>query len=319
VLAPIIAEKTLAAIEEALHRDQGARFRSLLGKNVALAEDAYRGVDEGFRTHLGASLIGRDCPRELWYSFRWYTRTRHTGRMVRLFNRGHLEEARFVSLLQMIGCETWQHDDNGKQFRMGGHNGHFGGSLDGVVRGIPDMPTVAALNEFKTHGDKSFKKLVDEGCRGAKFEHFVQQQMYMGAFALPVSLYLAVNKNDDDLYAELIHFDPEVHRYHFERAGRIVSAMEPPARVNPSPGWWRCKFCDHIKVCHYKGNPNRSCRSCLWSRPVEDGKWFCENKERQTSMLFPADKCSVSWDEEQDYFLSKERQLAACQLWSPIP
>jgi hypothetical protein len=26
---------------------------------------------DGFREHLGASLIGKDCERALWYDFRW--------------------------------------------------------------------------------------------------------------------------------------------------------------------------------------------------------------------------------------------------------
>jgi hypothetical protein len=44
-------------------------------------------ADNGYRAHLGASLIGTECERAIWYSFRWATRARHTGRLLRL-NRG---------------------------------------------------------------------------------------------------------------------------------------------------------------------------------------------------------------------------------------
>ena len=28
---------------------------------------------DGFRDHLGASIIGKSCARALWYDFRWVT------------------------------------------------------------------------------------------------------------------------------------------------------------------------------------------------------------------------------------------------------
>ena len=33
---------------------------------------------DGFRDHLGASLIGKSCARALWNDFRWATPARHT-------------------------------------------------------------------------------------------------------------------------------------------------------------------------------------------------------------------------------------------------
>ena len=32
-------------------------------------------ASDGFRSHLGASLIGKECERALWYDFRWVTRS----------------------------------------------------------------------------------------------------------------------------------------------------------------------------------------------------------------------------------------------------
>jgi hypothetical protein len=47
---------------------------------------------QGFRLHLGASLIGKPCERSLWYDFRWTTVAQHPGRLLRLFETGQLEE-----------------------------------------------------------------------------------------------------------------------------------------------------------------------------------------------------------------------------------
>ena len=273
----ILATKTLAAINDALILDQGAKFRGLLKDLMPLAGDAYATKNEEFRTHLGASLIGRNCDRELWYSFRWATSKQFDGRMLRLFNRGHLEEPRMVALLKMIGCEVWQHTADGKQFRINGHRDHFGGSLDAVVKGVPDLPEgEACLAEFKTHGEKSFTKLIEAGVATAKWEHFVQQQMYMAHYDLNWSLYMAVSKNTDELHAELIQYDPIIYAKYVKRSVTTIDSVTPPKRINESPSWYGCKFCDHKAVCHrIEIPPARNCRTCLHSRVEDAGEWFC--------------------------------------------
>lgn len=58
------------------------------------------------RSHLGASLIGHECRRKLWFTFRWCLKPKFSPRMKRLFNRGHLEEHRMVEYLRGMGCEV---------------------------------------------------------------------------------------------------------------------------------------------------------------------------------------------------------------------
>ena len=49
--------------------------------------------DDGpHRGRLGASIIGRPCARQLWYSFRNLFDRTFSGRILRLFETGHLEE-----------------------------------------------------------------------------------------------------------------------------------------------------------------------------------------------------------------------------------
>ena len=50
-----------------------------------------RGKSELSRTYLGASIIGKECKRALWYDFRWATRESFDGRMYRLFQTGFAE------------------------------------------------------------------------------------------------------------------------------------------------------------------------------------------------------------------------------------
>lgn len=271
-----LAHKTLAAFEEAVARDQGAAYRTWLGKIIPHIGDAYRGEDEGFRSHMGASLIGGECGRAVWYGFRWATKPKFSGRVLRLFNRGHLEEARFIALLLTAGVQVYQQDANGKQYRISSFGGHFGGSGDGVAVGLPDLaPGTAALLECKTHNDASFKSLKKEGVRSAKFEHFVQMQIYMRKMGLAVALYLAVNKNDDEIYAELVALDPAVGDEFLARAHKIIPLHVAPTKISKSPGWKACMWCDHKPVCHLRVAPERNCRTCDAILPQDDGTWYC--------------------------------------------
>lgn len=331
-----LALKTLKAFEDEVARDQGGRFRQFEAKVLPHLGDAYRAEEEGFRSHLGASFIGRECERMLWYNFRWVSKVKFSGRMQRLFNRGHLEEGRMIALLLTIGAEVYQQDENGKQFRISYFGGHYGGSGDGVVLNIPDVPAgMPVVGEYKTHNDKSFKKLAGTnwddfhesiingkmdvhftgvGVKEAKPEHWVQMQAYMRKMGIATALYLAVNKNDDHIYAELVYLDSAVADSYVERASRVIPIHVPPPMINKSLGWYGCKFCDYKPVCKQGYEPARNCRTCQFSEPnMETGTWTCENKDRQMQMLF-GPKPGVS-EPGETFTLTKERQLTGCDLY----
>jgi len=271
----VLAHKTVALIDQMIYEDQGARFRQRLEKLIPDAKDAFEGKKDDFRSHLGASMIGRECPRELWYNFHWAKAPSFEGRMLRLFNRGHLEEPRLVAMLQMIGCQVWCHDENGNQFRISDVGGHFGSAIDAVIEGCPDLPNHPILGEFKTHNDKSFKKLQTGGVRAVKMEHFVQMQIYMNKLNLRYALYLAVNKNDDMLYGEIVEYDPTVAQQYLERAHRIILQNTIPARINESIAFYKCQFCDFKRICHMNEEPAMNCRTCAGSVARPDGTFVC--------------------------------------------
>lgn len=283
----MLALKTLEAIETAMVKDQGAKYRSLLRPLMAKAEDAYNPNEELFRSHLGASLIGRECARELWYSFHWSFENKFSGRLLRLFNTGHLMEPRIVASLELIGVIVHQYDTSGKQFRISGYKGHFGGSLDAVSVGIPDLdPEIPVLSEFKSHSNKSFEKLQIEGVIKSKWEHFVQMQMYMGHYNLKYSIYIAQNKDTDDLHAEIIQFDPTQYKRYQDRSAMVIDSKTPPPKINESPGWYKCKFCSANSICHGGAAPVRNCRTCQFSSVEDNGVWNC-NLNPNVPMALP--------------------------------
>lgn len=237
------------------------------------------------RPHLGASEIGKPCDRALWYSFHWTTKKQFEGRMKRLFNRGHREEAHFIEELRAIGIEVHEVDPETKQqFRFTAVGGHFGGSCDGVARGLPEAPKTWAVLEFKTHNLKSFKELVSKGVEEAKPEHYAQMQVYMGLAELERAMYLAVCKDDDTLYAQWIHFDKEKFNILMQRAESIIAAEEPPQGISTDPGWYQCKFCDHQDLCHGQIAAQKNCRTCVHSGPSDDAQWICDHFKRPLSV-----------------------------------
>lgn len=238
---------------------------------------------EPFRKHLGASLIGDECSRKLWFLFHWVLSESFEARMLRLFNRGHLEEKRFIGWLRAAGIEVWEAGEAGdqkQQMRISAHAGHFGGTPDGVGRGFPELGEEPALLEFKTHGDKSFAKLKAEGLMMTKWKHFVQMQVYMTEMSLRFAVYCAINKNTDELFIEIISNDGQEGPRAIERAGKIIWSKEPPPRVAKLPTAMSCKFCHLQRLCWFGDvQPARNCRTCKHSTPLHDGSgdWGCVN------------------------------------------
>lgn len=99
--------------------------------------------EQGHRNHLGASELGEECWRKLWYGFRWVKQERFDGRMLRLFNVGHSAEPRFITYLRGIGFEVKEfaetilhyHPESGSYF----YKADFDPG-DGLVEDVTGLP-----------------------------------------------------------------------------------------------------------------------------------------------------------------------------------
>lgn len=249
-----------------------------------------KAYDSGHRNHLGASMIGDPCWRKLWYSFRWAAKENYVtsdgidnkGRMMRLFNRGHNEEHRFADWLRGCGFKVRLLDPNTEeQIRISGIGGHFGGSADGVISFVgtslshlPDM-----LLEFKTTSDKYFKALQHNGVKKEKPIHFAQMSCYGAALNFKYALYLAINKNTDEIYTEIVQLDFNHALQLLDKAHIIISSKTPPEKLSLNSAYFACKFCSFQEVCH-RGKPmEKNCRTCTKSTPIDNAGWFCAAKQ----------------------------------------
>lgn len=228
------------------------------------------------RHHLGASVIGHDCEAYIWYAFRWARREIFSGRMLRLFNRGHLEEQRCIAFLRAAGFTVLEADpQSGRQFRIASADGHYGGSTDSLGSSpFPQFPERLVF-EFKTHNDKSFKNLVNKKLIVAKPRHYAQMCSYGKAFQIEYGLYYAVNKNDDEIHIEIVKLDwgmaDDVHR----KADRIIHSKVRPTKIAMQPTYYECKTCPFQGPCHYGELIERNCRSCENAEPIDGGQWNC--------------------------------------------
>lgn len=250
-------------------------------KPKTLVDEIYehyeRTADNEPRGYLGMSTFGTECDRALWYAFRWAReRENFDGRMLRLFQTGHREEARMLDDLEAIGLTVHRVDPaTGQQWAFRDADGHLRGHMDGYAEG--DMVGCSYdrhVLEFKTHNENSYKKLVADGVKKSKFGHFCQLQLYMHFSGLPCALYMAHNKNTDELYTEHVTYNREFAEATVRRGQRILKSGRPPTRLHADPQAkmaYQCRTCPALRVCHHGAFPYRHCRTCLHSTPVADG------------------------------------------------
>lgn len=278
VLAPVQkAEKTLEAIETALAADNCGQFRQNLRHLFPKMEDAYRGEEKKFRRHQGASGIGRNCKREVQLQWLWVAAPSFPPRLLRLFNRGHLEEARFLSMLMCIpNVQLWYETPEGGQIKWQDYGGHYGSALDGVAVGIPDVPQGApCYTEFKTASDKKFNSFVKDGCRKTEMTYYVQCQQCMHYMNLPYTLFMVVNKNTDELYAEILTYDNHNAEKYRKVAGDVIFATDLLPRVSNKSTYFACRWCDVKNICHGKEVPEINCRTCCHWGVRPEGGYSC--------------------------------------------
>jgi hypothetical protein len=217
----------------------------------------------------------------LWLRFRWAGHESFDGRMYRLFQTGHLAEARFIEELRGIGVAAESHTPDGQQFAVEAVGGHMRGHLDGALLGLLEAPKTWHVAEYKTHNDKSFSDLKAKGVKDSKPLHYAQMQLYMALTGMERAAYFAANKNTDEIYMERVHFDGDEAKRLLERAARIIFSPEPPPGISQRADWYECKMCKFNSVCHGDTAPDVSCRTCAHATPTQGGTWTCEKYSEQ--------------------------------------
>jgi hypothetical protein len=199
--------------------------------------------DKRTRDYIGASGIGAECLRQIWYEFTGVeaesvpTKTRRTWAIGR-----HLE----ALILQWLTEAGFDIDSSQAEFHSEGMP-YFKGHLDSVwmKKGKP-----FAIIEIKTAKDASFNVFIKKGLRTWNPQYYAQLQSYMGMSGIHTAYILVLNKDSSDIADELVTFDKDFYERLRTKAEMIANAKVPPPRINASPLWYQCKMCKFNKVCH---------------------------------------------------------------------
>jgi hypothetical protein len=247
----------------------------------ALVYEAWerRAEMEPKRGYLGASGIGAECARAVWYDWRDATHIAFPGRVLRMFDRGRREEDTVYNELHEIGFTVHDVDPaTGQQYAIRAFGGMFQGHTDGQVSHPRITGGAEWLLEIKTASRKRWMELQ----KSRDLQHWAQAyywqvQAYMDARDLPHCLFVCVCKDDDELLYLVIDRDPAVADQIWERIERVLFEPDPPTQIADKPGTFACRFCRHEPVCWRGQAPALSCRSCAWADVDRDAlQWTCQ-------------------------------------------
>ena len=231
---------------------------------------AYEAKPRSFGDSRGIpmSMVAEPCDRKTWYALRWANPPEFiTGAKQRRFDTGNIEEERLLADLERAGIVVERADPaTGKQFRVSLADGWLRGKLDGRATNIPEAPVAVHVVECKSHNDKSFKDLVKKKLQASKPDHYAQTQMYMHAQNLARALYIAVNKNTDELYAERIEYDAAFCLRAEAKVEYIVKQDAAPPKLFEDPdakSAYPCSWCPARPQCHEGEFARRNCRTCI--------------------------------------------------------
>lgn len=227
---------------------------------------------------IAASALGRECDRELFYSLRWASPPETlSGRKLRIFARGNIEEQRVLQDLRDAGLDVSDHDDmTGKQWTFAMARGWLRGKADGRVKGVIEAPKADHVLEIKSLKAADWRAIIRHGLLKAKPEHWHQLHAGMAGMGIARGLYVGVNKDSEEILTERLHLDGEVAARMEARVLRIVDAHDAPDRIADKPDAFACRFCNHRETCHGTTLPRRNCRTCINFTFAENGMGHCE-------------------------------------------
>lgn len=216
------------------------------------------------RKYLGASSLGHPCSRALQYEYLsavHHEASGFSGQTLRIFEAGHLFEELAARWLRLAGFELITVDDNGKQFGFMVADTRIAGHIDGIIKTAPSgiNITCPALWEAKSMNNRAWKETAKKGLTLSKPLYAAQialYQAYMTETIPSISknpcLFTAVNKDNAEIYHELIPFDGELAQKMSDKAVNIIRAIEADEllpRTFSSKDYFECKMCHYQDKC----------------------------------------------------------------------
>lgn len=209
------------------------------------------------RTYLGASLIGEPCKRKIQYAYTQAPRSPFAGRILRIFDRGHLGEELVAKWIRQAGwtLKTERSDGQG-QIGFRDAAGRFAGHCDGVFLDGPVFApdTYPRLWENKVLGRNAWQKIADKGLARASPTYADQVALYQAYLQLTdhPAVFTALNADTCEILMLEVPFDRARAQAAVDRAVQIIEATEAGEtlpREASGPEVHICRFCDWAAHC----------------------------------------------------------------------
>jgi len=240
------------------------------------------------RRYLGASSLGQECERALWYSFRHTNDTEIPAANLLAIEDGFEQEKVAIKRLRAIKGIKLLTGSAKKQIGFVSHDGHYKGHVDGIITGILESPATPHIWEHKSVNLKKFaslRKIITQNEEKKCLQlwdatYFAQAQIYMDKMGLTRHFLTVSSPGGRDYISLRTEIDQIVCDRLEKKATRIIDAPSPPPRAFLSPNYI-CNWCPHSNTCWSgeKIKANKNCRTCLSSTPHKNGAFVCELKK----------------------------------------
>ncbi len=216
------------------------------------------------REYLGASRLGVSCTRALQYE---YFKTAKdpgrdfSGRILRIFEAGHVFEDLMVRWLREVGFTLLSEDHHGEQYGFSELDGKLQGHIDGVITAAPEVLgfEFPILFECKSLNNKSWKDTKRKGVTISKPVYAGQVSLYQAymepqfpGISTQPALFTAINKDTAELYFEAVPFNGELAQSTSDKGVRVIDACEAKLslpRISKDPSHFECKMCEWRERC----------------------------------------------------------------------
>lgn len=203
---------------------------------------------DDLRSCIGASSIGYDCYRAIWYGLNGYEKNPHNSRTKINFEVGKQLEKFFMDMIESSGITVIRPNDGNKNLYVQDNELNiFQGHMDGVL--IFNTGEECVL-EIKTAKNANFMKFKKNGLKSWSSIYYSQLQAYMGMSGISLGVLMAVNKDTSELYHEYISFDQTFYEFLKRKAAIIAEHDTPPAKINKNPCFYLCTGCPYKEICH---------------------------------------------------------------------
>lgn len=288
----------------------GLKDPTLEAVNKAVAAE---GNAEPPRAKLGASGVGHPCERKSWLQFRWALDRDIEPKGVRAIRSGHRGEDEMAEDLRKVpGIQLWTEGDDGRQIGFMDLNDHFGGSLDGIIKGLIQAPVTPHVWENKVCNEKKVARLQElkdtvgekQALKAWDAVYWAQAQLYMHYLQLDRHYLTCCTPGLRDVVSVRTEYDMAEAMKLQIKAARIIFSARPPAKLSEDPSWYECKYCDFWALCHEVEKPvfpSVNCRTCTHSTPLQEsempadaeGTWHCAKFDNTLSTDRQREGCSA--------------------------